>query len=106
MIGYPLAATCQSMLERKLVADGLAPNYVFRTHDNGAVQAMVRAGVGYAVMPALAVDANDPGVELHEIDPPLPARRIALGVRADRTQPPVLGHFIQIAQEVCAGLGG
>ena len=43
---------------------GLVPDYIFRSNDNGAVQAMVRAGMGAAVLPRLAVDTADPGVRV------------------------------------------
>ena len=50
-------------------------DWVFRTNDNMAVVALVRAGMGAAVVPRLAVDVRDPTVAIHEMDPPIPPRR-------------------------------
>ena len=78
--GVPLVgeyfSSCQAGVDRALRAVGVEPNYVFRTNDNGAVQAMVRVGVGVAVLPVLAVDTADPEVVAQQLDPPIPPRRI------------------------------
>ena len=39
---------------------GRAPNYVFRSDNNGTVQGLVGAGVGISVSPRLTVDEDDP----------------------------------------------
>ena len=57
MVAFPRArsATC-GRVEAAFAAAGVSPLVVFRTADNGAVASMVRAGMGPAVMPLLAVD--------------------------------------------------
>ena len=40
-------------------AAGVRPDYVFRSQDNGAVQGMVRSGMGRAMMPYLAIDPDE-----------------------------------------------
>jgi DNA-binding transcriptional LysR family regulator len=94
------ANSCQLMNEMGLRAAGLEPNYVFRTNDNGTVSAMVKAGLGVAVMPLLCVDPDDPGIELHPLRPALPHRRIAVAWRKGRTLSPVAERFVEIAVEV------
>lgn len=94
------ANSCQLMNEMGLRAAGLEPNYVFRTNDNGTVSAMVKAGLGVAVMPLLCVDPDDPGIELHPLRPALPHRRIAVAWRKGRTLSPVAERFVEIAGEV------
>jgi DNA-binding transcriptional LysR family regulator len=103
LIGQP-PSSCQLLIDRGLQAAGVDPTYVFRSHDNGAVQAMVRAGMGYAVLPGLAVDAQDPGVAVLDLAPAIPPRRIALALRPGRARPPALDHFVTLAKETCAGL--
>ena len=49
------------------------PTFVFRTFDNGAQLAMVRAGMGWAVMPLLAVDTRDPAIDLRPLAPAIAA---------------------------------
>ena len=100
MIGQH-ANSCQLMNEAGLRAAGLEPNYVFRTNDNGTVAAMVRAGMGVAVMPLLCVDPEDPRTSLHPVDPAMPDRSISLAWRADRSVSPITERFIEIAVEAC-----
>jgi DNA-binding transcriptional LysR family regulator len=96
--------SCQRLVDSGLRGAGLDPDYVFRTSDNGAVIAMVRAGMGMAVLPLLAVDTSDPRVAVRRLDPPIPPRRIAVGWRRGRTLSPAAEHFVAIAQEVSAEL--
>ena len=74
IIGQPLTS-CQLLIEDGMRRGGIEPNVVFRTTDNGAVQAMVRAGMGHAVLARLAVDMDDPDIAIRGIEPPIePAR--------------------------------
>lgn len=73
---------CHRVVDAGLKAAGVEPNYVFRSNDNSAVQAMARAGLGIAIMPQLSLSADDPELELLPLDPPLPARMILLALPA------------------------
>ena len=95
------ANSCQLMNEAGLRAAGLDPSYVFRTNDNGTVAAMVRAGMGVAVMPLLCVEPEDPRISLHPIEPTMPERSISLAWRADRSVSPVAERFVELAMEEC-----
>jgi DNA-binding transcriptional LysR family regulator len=97
-------STCQAAIDQSLRDAGVDPDYVFRSNDNGAVQAMVRIGMGRAVLPYLAVDASDPDVVVQDLDPPVPPRTITLARRVGRTLPAAADRFIEIAAEVCAEL--
>jgi DNA-binding transcriptional LysR family regulator len=97
-------SSCQLLVDQGLRSVGVTPEYVFRSNDNGAVQAMARAGMGRAVMPLLAVDADDPRIVIQELDPPIPPRRLGLAMPADRTRPPVLDRFAGLAVEVATEL--
>lgn len=92
--------SCQLMNENALRAAGVEPNYVFRTNDNGTVAAMVRAGLGVAVMPLLCVEPEDPRISIHALRPSIPDRRISLAWRQNRTLSPAAGRFIELAREV------
>jgi DNA-binding transcriptional LysR family regulator len=72
--------TTQRMVETTLAMRGIRPDVVFRTADNQGIVSMVRAGLGCAVMPRLAVQLtpDDPHVAIHPIEPPLPPRPIHL----------------------------
>lgn len=108
LVGRPMvgqgACACQDLIDDGLRAGGLSPNYVFRSNDNGAVQAMVRAGMGPAVLPLLAVDVDDPEVAVRSITPDLEPRRIVVATVRGRTQAPATLRFIELAQEACAAM--
>lgn len=93
---------CQRFIDEGLRGVGIQPDYVFRTNDNSAVAAMVRAGMGMAVLPLLAVDTSDTRLAVRLLDPPIPPRHLTLGWRRGRTLSPAAERFIAIAQEVSA----
>lgn len=97
-IGQP-ACSCQLRSESGLRERGLDPDYVFRSADNGTVIAMVRAGLGVAVLPLLCVDPDDPRTAIHLLDPPMPDRRIGVAWRSGRTLSPLAERFIELAVE-------
>lgn len=94
--------SCQILNETGLRSLGLEPHYVFRSNDNGAVAAMVRAGMGVAVLPLLCVDPDDPRIEVHALRPAIPPRKVLIAWRAGRTPPPAASQFIDLAREVSA----
>lgn len=84
-------------VEMTLLAAGVKPRYVFRTNDNGALQAMVATGAGYAIMPKLTVDETDTDIRIFALDPPLPKRVIVLALRTSGSQIPALQTFIDLS---------
>jgi DNA-binding transcriptional LysR family regulator len=103
MIGQPPCA-CQLSIDDALRRYGVEPDYVFRSNDNSAVQAMVRAGMGCAIMPYLAVDQHDPGVVITHLRPSLEPRVVVIARRRGRTLIPAADRFIELARAVCQGL--
>ncbi len=101
IIGQPLSNVCQVLIDKRLGEMGVHPDYVFRSQDNGAVQGMVRSGMGRAIMPYLAIDPDDPDVVVVQIEPPI-ARTIKMTRRADRSLPPAADHFVAIAVEIAS----
>jgi DNA-binding transcriptional LysR family regulator len=95
---------CQDHIDRALRRIGVEPDYVFRTTDNAAMVAMVRAGMGMAVMPRLAVDIEDPTIAVRQLEPPVPARRILLSWLTNRTRSPLAVRLVEVAQQLCADL--
>ncbi len=96
--------SCQLLNEAGLRLAGLDPSYVFRSNDNGTVAAMVRAGMGVAVMPLLCTEPEDPRTELHPLDPPIPGRQVSIAWRAGRTLSPAAMAFVELTEIVCAEL--
>lgn len=94
-------SACQRLIEGGLRRAGVETDIVFRTNDNAAVQAMVRAGVGHAVMPALAVDTDDPDVVVRTMSPGIPDRTILVATSSERTSSPAARAFVEVTRQVC-----
>lgn len=92
----------QDMAEDFLRASGVKPRVVFRSNDNGTVQAMVAAGVGVALAPLLAVDETDKKVRLAELAEPVPPRILVVVWHSDRYRPPSVAAFVDTAVAVAA----
>ena len=82
---------------------GIEPTIVFRSDDSGIVQGLVGAGIGYALVPLLTVDRGDPEVAVLEVRG-MPPREIGLAWHADRTLSSAATAFIEVVEEVAAGL--
>ncbi|HET8970102.1 MAG TPA: LysR family transcriptional regulator [Candidatus Nanopelagicales bacterium] len=93
--------SCQDLIDDRFRRAGITPHYVFRTNDNGAIQAMVKTGMGVAVMPLLAVDAHDPEVAVRHLDPTPEPRRIVLVTRKGRTRTAAAERFIELSVASC-----
>lgn len=100
LIGQPDVETVQRMVDERLQRAGIVADYAFRFRNNAAVQTMVRTGMGWAVMPSLAVDHDDPDIGIHDLEPPLPPRTIQLIRRSGRTLLPAADQFRSIAADV------
>jgi len=90
----------QDSVEAFLRGRGANARVVFRTNDNGTLQAMVAAGLGYALMPLLTIDENDAAVRLVQLDEPVPPRAPALLWHRERYRPPSADAFVAMAVEV------
>jgi len=90
----------QLLIENGLRALGVSVQYVFRTNDNGAMQAMARNGLAPAIMPLLAVDAHDPSVRVLPLNPPIPPRQILIALPRPALRTAAATRFAQIAVEV------
>ena len=77
---------------------------MFRTNDNSALQAMVRAGMGHGIAALLAIDISDPNIIVRAGSPQLPSRSLGIASVAGRTLSPSTRRFIEIVQDVCTEL--
>jgi DNA-binding transcriptional LysR family regulator len=92
----------QRWLERVLASAGAQPRIVFRTAGHETILSMVRAGIGSAVLPWLALHGSDAWsddrLSIHQLRPS-PARTLYLHWPAERTQSPLATRAIDIAVE-------
>jgi DNA-binding transcriptional LysR family regulator len=108
MVAWPL--TCDQPAMEEALGLRARPRVVFRSAINDTLLSMVRAGMGSAVLPWLAIRGadveSDHRLRVHELRPALPAREIYLHWPAGRTQSPLAVHAIEIAAEVAAEIAG
>ena len=90
----------QDLAEDFLRARGVRPKIVFRSNDNGTVQAMVASGLGVALAPLLTVDENDPRIRLQVTAEPVPPRVLVVVWHRDRYRPPSAHAFVDTAVAV------
>jgi molybdate transport repressor ModE-like protein len=97
---------CSAMnqVESQLAAAGRAPNFVFRSDNNGTVQGLVGAGVGLSVAPRLTVEPDDPSIEVVDLHGRIPPRVIGLVWHRDRHRSPAAEAFAASAATVCSEL--
>ena len=96
LIGQP-PLTYQDDVDVILRSHGVTPRYLFRTVDNGAVQAMVRSGVAPAIMPRLAVDMNDDNVIALPLSPQVEPRKVSIAIRSGDAVLPAARAFVDAA---------
>jgi DNA-binding transcriptional LysR family regulator len=99
----PVIAYSKSIygIEGVLRSRGIEPNVVFRTDESAAVQRLVAAGVGAALVARLSIDREIPGVVAIDASRRVPARPIGLAWHRDSTPSDAAQTFIAAAQARC-----
>jgi molybdate transport repressor ModE-like protein len=101
IVGYPHGKH-QNIAEEFLRGRGVHPNFVFRSYDNGTLQAMVAAGLGFALAPLLAVDEEEPATRIAQLTEAVPPRILVVVWHRDRYRPPSAAAFVEAAVAVSA----
>ena len=100
MVAHPPICD-QARVEQELARRAVRPHIVFRTVGNEAVLSMVRAGMGTALLPRLAILSHDTradkALSIHHLQPSLPPREIFLLWEKGRTHSPLAARAIEIA---------
>jgi DNA-binding transcriptional LysR family regulator len=106
MVAWPL--TCDQPAMEEALARSARPRIVFRSAINDTLLSMVRAGMGSAVLPWLAIRGadveSDQRLRVHELRPALPPREIYLHWQAGRVHSPLAARAVEVAVEVAAAL--
>ena len=90
-------------VEARLRSRGIEPDVVFRTDESRALQRLVGAGVGHAVVPLMSIDAPVPGMVIIDASRRVPPRRV--GDHLARRRHALRGRaraFIDVVVERCA----
>lgn len=102
-ISYQSCRIAQGV-EEQLRHGSREANIVFRSDDNGTVQALVAAGVGVAVVPRLTVDEHNSGIAVLELGDRVPPRLIGIAWHRDRLRTQAAEAFVEAARELCSRL--
>jgi len=102
LIGYRTCRTTQ-LVESRLRQAGREPHIVFRSDDNGTIQALVAAGVGVAIAPRLTVNEADDAVEVVPLGDRVPPRLIGIAWHRDRRQTRAAAAFVELAKQMTVG---
>jgi len=102
LIGYrnDACASNQSIFE----ALGRDPVYVFQSDDNTTIQGCVGAGLGFALLPRLTIDPDDPAVRLVDLEPAPAPRVLGVAWSSDRRDPPAVEAFLECVHATCDSL--
>jgi DNA-binding transcriptional LysR family regulator len=95
-------AATGSSLQEALRASGYSLEFAFRSDNNGTLQGLVSSGFGAALVPRMAVTPGDERVEVVQLEPAVPPRRLAVAWHRDRHRSPAARAFIDAAREVAA----
>jgi molybdate transport repressor ModE-like protein len=110
LTGLPLVnfESCRTAVsvEDELRRRGQQPEVVFRSDNNGAVQGMVAAGLGVAVMPRLTINERDERVRVLELPADFPPRIVCLVWHRDRYRSPAAVAFAEESARCALRLSG
>jgi DNA-binding transcriptional LysR family regulator len=85
---------------------GFRPQVSFASDDNVAVQALVAAGLGVAMIPGLAVVHPHPGVEVRAVAAGAPVRRIVAARPADGYRGPAVAAMLDSLRAAARAFAG
>ncbi|MGH3042320.1 MAG: LysR family transcriptional regulator substrate-binding protein, partial [Gaiellaceae bacterium] len=91
------------LVEAEMRVAGGEPKRSFTASTNAAVQALVGAGLGVAIMPRLAIDHDEPTTESIDLGGVLRPRTLVLYWLRDRHGSEALESFLDVARSVCDG---
>jgi DNA-binding transcriptional LysR family regulator len=100
LIGY---RKCKSadLVTQYLRRHGVRPRFAHYADENALIQALVRAEAGTALLPRLAVDADDEGVHVLSLGPPAIFRSIVLAWSSGREPSLAALAFVERVRQAC-----
>jgi DNA-binding transcriptional LysR family regulator len=98
-IDVPRATSGGQVLVRACAKAGFAPRVTFESDDYTAIQELVGAGVGAALLPDLALCPPHPSVVLRSLGPDGPSRDIQAATRPAEFRSPAAAAMLEILRE-------
>lgn len=97
------AGGCEPLIRSIFQTVGATPRVRYTIREMGTLLAMVEAGLGVTLVPALALPPALPGARILALTPPV-ERHLALGLRAITSTAPAVAAFIAEAQALAREL--
>jgi molybdate transport repressor ModE-like protein len=101
LAGLPMIGADNGRVEEELRARGIDPRIVLRSSSDAAVQALVAAEIGVAVVPRLAVNPNDELTVALDLADLMAPRLMVLYWNRERRRPAGLDKFLDSAALAC-----
>jgi DNA-binding transcriptional LysR family regulator len=98
-IDVPRATSGGQVLMRACAKAGFTPRVTFESDDYTAIQELVGAGVGVALLPDLALCPPHPSVVLRSLGPDGPSRDIQAATRPEEFRSPAAAAMLEILRE-------
>jgi DNA-binding transcriptional LysR family regulator len=89
------------LVEAELAASGLDVDVRFRSISGAALQSLVAAGLGIAIVPRLDVDFSDPATEAIDLRPTLPSRTLVSFWSPERSRSDGVIQFLEAIDAAC-----
>jgi molybdate transport repressor ModE-like protein len=99
--GLPLIGGRNSGVEEELRARGVEPRIVLRSTSDAAVQALVAAEIGAAIVPRLAVNTSDERTVALGLGDLMAPRLVVLYWNRERRRPAGVDTFLEVAAIAC-----
>jgi molybdate transport repressor ModE-like protein len=101
VVGLPMVGGNDVRVEEEVRARGIEPRVVLRSASDAAVQALVAAEIGVAIVPRLAVNPNDELTVALDIGDFMAPRLVTLFWNCERRRPAGLDRFLESAALAC-----
>ncbi len=99
-IGGTRPQACSELLRRACRVAGFEPRIAYESDDYAAVQGLIAAGAGCALVPALALGSVRSGISVKSLGHNAPVRRVRAAVLAEEFRPPAATAMLGILVEV------
>jgi DNA-binding transcriptional LysR family regulator len=99
------ASPCARHVVRCCHAAGFEPTVSFESDDYQTVQGLVAAGVGVALIPALALSSVRDDIVVRELSPESPVRRVVAATPREASANPAAAAMIAMLREVATARG-
>lgn len=96
------SCSCASLVRGHCLSQGFDPQVTFESDDYQAVQGLVAAGVGVALIPTLALNMTRDDVVIRDLGNDAPIRRISAATLAGAQRSPATRAMLDVLVEVSA----